>query len=431
VQISTNYTIRQYLYSVNRKLNKIFNTRREWWIINPELYRKENETELQHHKRIIYGKLVDKTLSDEDYTDLSEVAYGQRLSSDVARREFYGSKQTLDIVDRDRENKISDDDYFKELEIKKQELEKQTVRMRDERNELNKRLRDSARLEHRLDLLEDEIKKQGIEQFKAYSPTITESNNDLLVILSDLHIGAEHYSFTGCYNSDIAKERLQKYLDEIINIKNIHNSENCYVTILGDNISGSIHKTIAVSNRENVIEQVKMVSELISNFVYELSKHFNNVYVNSVNGNHSRLERKEDAMKDERLDSIPIWFAKNKLEHIVNIKIETEEIDSTMACMQIRDNTYVSLHGDYDSFTDGAVAKLVLWLGFRPDVVLFGHKHYPAMSEVAGITMVQSGSLVGSGDDFTTSRRLKGNASQTVLVCDNNGIKACYPIKLN
>lgn len=401
-------------------------------IINPELFKKENETELQHHKRIIYGKLVDKTLVDEDYTDLSEVAYGQRLSSDVARREFYGSKQTLDIVQKDIENNISDDAYIKEIQLQKEELEKEKVRMRDERTELNKRLRDTARFEQKLDLLECEIKKQGIEKFSpCYPSPTTTSNNDLLVILSDLHIGSEYYSFTGSYNSDIAKERLEQYLGEIIDIKNTHNSENCYVTILGDNISGSIHKSIAVSNRENVIEQIKLVSELISNFIYELSKHFNLVYVNSVNGNHSRLERKEDALKDERLDSIPIWFAKNKLEHISNIKIQLEELDSTVACVTIRDNTYLSLHGDYDSFTDSAVAKLVLWLGFKPDAILFGHKHFPATSETAGIKLIQCGSLCGSGDDFTISKRLKGNASQTVLVCTDKGIKANYDIKLN
>lgn len=68
--------------------------------MNPELLRKDSENEFEYHKRIIYGKLVDKTLYDEDYSELSELVYGQRLSSDVARREFYGSKQTLDVVQR-------------------------------------------------------------------------------------------------------------------------------------------------------------------------------------------------------------------------------------------------------------------------------------------------------------------------------------------
>ena len=66
-----------------------------------DIKRKENETDLQYHKRIIYGKLVDKTLSDIDYSELSELAYGQAYSSDVARRMFYGSKRTLALMDKD------------------------------------------------------------------------------------------------------------------------------------------------------------------------------------------------------------------------------------------------------------------------------------------------------------------------------------------
>lgn len=50
------------------------------------------------------------------------------------------------------------------------------------------------------------------------------------------------------------------------------------------------------------------------------------------------------------------------------------------------------------------------------------------MTEVSGIKVVQSGCLCGSGDDFTRQKRLSGNASQTVLLVDKNGIKACFPI---
>ena len=63
-----------------------------------DLSRKPNETYLDYHKRIIYGKLVDKTLGDLDYSELSDYAYGQHYSSDVARRMFYGSRRTLDLV---------------------------------------------------------------------------------------------------------------------------------------------------------------------------------------------------------------------------------------------------------------------------------------------------------------------------------------------
>ena len=52
-------------------------------------------------------------------------------------------------------------------------------------------------------------------------------------------------------------------MNEVIAIQKVHNCENCYISLQGDMISGNIHKTIQVTNRENVIEQIKIASELI------------------------------------------------------------------------------------------------------------------------------------------------------------------------
>ena len=61
------------------------------------LSRREGESVVEHHKRIVMGKLVDKTLSDYDYTELAKYAYGKEYAPDVARRMFYGSRKTLDL----------------------------------------------------------------------------------------------------------------------------------------------------------------------------------------------------------------------------------------------------------------------------------------------------------------------------------------------
>ena len=84
-------------------------------------------------------------------------------------------------------------------------------------------------------------------------------------------------------------------------------------------ISGSIHKSIQVTNRENVIEQIKIASDLISDFCYSLSEYFESVNISSVNGNHSRIEKKEDALKDERLDDLIFFIVEKSLGHIQNI----------------------------------------------------------------------------------------------------------------
>lgn len=68
------------------------------------------ETDFDYHKRLVYGKLVDKTLADVDYTELSELVYGQPYSSDVARRMMYGSRRTLDLIGSEAVKVISNND---------------------------------------------------------------------------------------------------------------------------------------------------------------------------------------------------------------------------------------------------------------------------------------------------------------------------------
>lgn len=48
------------------------------------------------------------------------------------------------------------------------------------------------------------------------------------------------------------------------------------------------------------------------------------------------------------------------------------------------------------------------------------------------VKMIQSGSLAGSGDDFTVQKRLVGKPNQTTLVCNEDGsILARYDVELD
>ena len=363
--------------------------------------------------------LMNKEFGDVD-KPYSEAAW--RKPYQMAKK-FFESNVFGDIAD--------EDEYFKKLRLEKQEIQKEKRRLYDERLDINRRLREEARLETTIEKLENILSNISNERYFNYSPTIEASDNDMIVCLSDLHLGATYYGFDGVYDSEIAKERLNKYLNEIIEIQKTHKSENCYVQVLGDSVSGSIHKSISVTNKENVVEQVKLACEYISDFVYELGKYFNYVEVHSVSGNHSRIEKKEDSLLSERLDSLVPWFVKSMLANVKNITVIDDEIDDTMSTFFVRDKLYFGVHGDFDSTSDAAIAKLALWAKMTPYCVLCGHRHYPAMTDVSGIKVVQSGSLGGSGDDYTRQKRLTGKPSQTVLVVNEKGIKACYPVEFN
>lgn len=328
-------------------------------------------------------------------------------------------------------DKYLDKEQIHELEKKKQELIKERCRLSDERTAYNRMLRNDARLESRLDSLETAIKEFGKVNFITDKPSLVNSDNDLLVILSDLHIGQTFESFNGAYNTKIANKRLNQYLNEIIKLQSLYNSQDCYVSLQGDLISNSIHKTIAITNQENVIQQIKMASEMVTSFVYELSKHFQKVIVSSVSGNHSRLDKKEDALKDERLDDLVIWYMNTALSGVQNVSILVNKQDSTFAELDIRGKRYVSVHGDYDSFSKSGVANLSMLLGYFPYAITYGHLHNCAMSDEAGVKIVRSGSFSGSGDDYTIEKRLNGKPSQMVCVCTQKGIISYNVIELD
>lgn len=355
----------------------------------------------------------------------------KELNHDYNESWYRKMYQSFIMVFNSIKDKYFSDDILKQLEKKKQEIIKERMKLNDERVAYNKMLRNDARLESRLDSLEEAIKDYGKISFPILPQKEISSNNDLLVILSDLHIGHTFESFNGKYNTEIAIDRIKQYLEKIINIRSIYNSQNCYLSLQGDLISNSIHKTIAITNRENVIQQIKKASEIITSFVYELSKHFENVIVTSVGGNHSRLDKKEDALKDERLDDLIIWYISAALSHISNIKIVKNNIDSTFSEMNIRGKTYINVHGDYDSFSKTGVANLSMMLGYFPYAITFGHLHTCAMAEEGGVKIIRGGCFSGSGDDYTIEKRLYGKPSQMVCVCDDSGVISYNVIELN
>lgn len=353
------------------------------------------------------------------------------LGTEYTESKFRKQRQAFDKMLAANQSKFVDSDaQLKEIEIQKRELERKKIQFRDERNAWQKQNFTDARVEEKLDKLESELTSLGRTNFDEHKNYSIDSDNDMLIILSDLHIGQTFDSIFGKYNTDIAKDRLNQLLNEVISIRELHNSKNCYVSLQGDLISGNIHKSIQVSNRENVIEQIKIATELISSFCYELSLHFETVFMSNVSGNHTRMDRKDDAIHDERLDDIISWAVELSLKHIDNFHVLHRNIDTGISDILIREKSYIAVHGDYDGFNKSGVQNLCLALGFVPYAITYGHLHVCSVDETNGVKMIRGGSLAGCGDSYTIEKRLTGKPSQMVCICTDKGVKAYYPIEL-
>lgn len=388
------------------------------------------ESDIEYHKRLINGKLVDKTLSDCDYSELSQYVYGKEYASDVARRMMYGSKKTLDLIESDQ---LCDTDscQLAEIEQRRIDLQKERQKFFDYRNAFNKVVRERAREEELNEIIKSAIDSGNLPKLEYIDPDMVGfADNDLVVSLNDIHYGASVDNYWCKYNSDICRKMFEEYLKEVIRIGKLHHSENCYVLCNGDSISGSIHYSIAVTNKENVIEQVMGVSELISDFISKLSPHFRSVEFVSVSGNHSRLNtNKEDTLTGERLDDLVGWYIDARLQNFENVSVLFDtRIDPTMSLLTIRGKNYLAIHGDYDT-SERNIQSLQTMAGVPLCAIFSGHKHHNDVGTVQGVKTVMSGSFLGM-DDFCVQKRIYGRPEQMVCVCTENGIQCYYDVEL-
>lgn len=397
-----------------------------------QIERTETESELDYHKRLVYGKLVDKTLADIDYSELAVLAYGQEFSSDVARRMFYGSKRTLELMDREHASQCRDGGMAEEIDAKIVELQKERQKFFDQRMAYSKLLRERAREEELNEIIRECVSAGTLPELRAVDGTtsLCDGGNTLLVSLNDIHYGANIHNAWCTYNSDIFAEMLHEYLQKILSIAETHRSEDCVVWAAGDMISGNIHRSIQVSNKENVIEQIMGVSELIAQFIAELSPHFKTVRFVSVAGNHSRIEpNKDKAVTAERLDDLVEWYLAARLQNIKNVIIyNSHKLDHTISLFTVRGKNYCMVHGDFDNGY-GKVQSLQSMVKEPIYAVLCGHMHHNQTDMVQGIRTVMAGSFQGM-DGFCVEKRIYGKPEQMVCVCDENGIVCHYDIPL-
>jgi predicted phosphodiesterase len=387
--------------------------------------RLDNETD----EELIYRVCKDKDIIGS-WNDVADIL-NDLLGTEYTESKFRKSYQAFNKMLEANQNKILDDDnYVKEIRLEKQELQKEKQKLSDERVEFNKQVREQARKES----FEDMIKRIVCENVKPldWNDSCGFSNigdNDLLIPISDIHTGIEVNQFCNTFNQDVLKERLEEYTRKIIEIKNIHNSENAYI-VIGEVVSGIIHNNLRLQNNMDLMESFKYIMELLSCMLSNLSSAFNEINVYTTLGNHSRISpKKEDSLQGENIDVLVPFYLKAKLQNIVNIKIYENEICQDIAMFNIRGNNVFSAHGQNDNVSN-VVQNWTMMFGIKPDLVLLGHRHFNEVTTVYDTKVIQTGSILGT-DDFAMSIRKTNKAEQNVAVIDKNGLVCTYDVRLN
>ena len=328
-----------------------------------------------------------------------------------------------------------EDEYFNKLRIEKQELQKEKQKLFDERTGLNKLLREQSRREELFNIV-----KRAIDEYEPivfdYSPApIIDSDSDMIIHVTDVHCGVNIVSPFNTYNFDILQERLKKYLDEIIEIRETYNSQNAYVILGGDMLHGLIHTNARIEAKENIIEQIKKVSDVIGHFIDVLRYQFSNVFVYTTPGNHGRsMASKEEAIRGENFDLLVPYVLSKDFKRVENVFIEENTLDVNIATFNVRGwNVYAS-HGDKENEKTVVynMTKLARRAGYPlPDMCYLGHRHTNGLSTVDEVKVIQSGCVDGM-DSYAIDGRFIGSPEQTVaVVTQKKRVKALCDIQLD
>ena len=310
-------------------------------------------------------------------------------------------------------------DVLQEIEYQKLELEKEKIRMRDQKREFRARLRELARLEH----LENYL-KETVEEIEPINlPKIKDKNksdNEAMVVISDEHIGMKIDSKFNTYNIEIAKERLAKLQKETMDRVEKEGINKLYIAHLGDGIHGAIHTTARIESEENVIQQIITLAHMLESFVEDFVQKGIDVTFCSVAGNHSRAmpNKKESlgtAENFERLLTVFLGKAFNQFDNYSQIDDEEGII-----VLDIKGKTVVLVHADLDK-GNGVVTKLNDMLNLSIDYIFTGHVHNAFYKEHGNAVQFGVGSLCGL-DQYAISGRFSGRPSQMILTFDDDGV---------
>lgn len=399
-----------------------------------DITKRSSESNLEYHKRIICGKLVDKTLADIDFAELSEVAYGQQYSSDVARRMFYGSKRTLDIVEQEQ-LKQADSATVQALEEKRVEVQKERQRLFDQRREYNKGIASDARFEHLCDVIKGAADKFQpmecmIDQSKLLN-TYT-SDGEAVLIFSDWHMGMVTNNVFNTYNTEICSRRVNQVVEEASKRILLHACKKLHIVVLGDLIHGNCHVSARVASEEVAVEQLMHATELLAQAISTLNKCVEETYVYVTYGNHARaVANKNDSIYRDNLERFVGWWLAERFSSSNDITIvdsDTNEFLFVNAC----GHDICATHGDLDAVRTSPRLLPTLFnkmYGKNVEYILLGDKHHRESFEELGVTATICGALCGA-DDYANERRLYSQPSQQLLiVTPENGVDAEYRIK--
>lgn len=301
-------------------------------------------------------------------------------------------------------------------EIIKEKIEK--VKITDEKTAINAMYRRISREETLKQIAKEAAESlKGIKLEYHVSASKKKSKKSAILVISDWHYGLIIDSYFNQYNPEIAKERIEKLIEGVLDELWLRDIHDLYVVNLGDLICGNIHLQLRLNSRIDVITQIMQASELVAQMLAALSQVASIHYCDTLD-NHSRIEPKiKDSLELESLARLTKWYLKERLP-------EVDYIDNTfgddIVDFEVCGHKVIGVHGHKDK-PSKVIDNLSLLTHQHYDLVLTAHLHHFSAEEKNETLCISNSSLMGT-DQFAQDLRLNSDPSQNLIIVSEDNV---------
>lgn len=314
-------------------------------------------------------------------------------------------------------------DFKDKTEEIKQDLYIQQVKTRDAFNSYRSSLRSTARIDNFLDLLLQQIEKLPHLTPIKYEGTTNEETEAVLLI-SDWHLGAKIDNTFNSYNVDIAKQRIGKLIHDTIKYCKTHKVSRLHVINLNDLIAGDIHISGRLGQEMDVIHQVVLASELISNLLIEVQEAAPEIVYHSCTDNHSRvIPNLKENIETETFTRLIDYYVEMRIKN-TGIIYNDDNLDPATGMIKFKNGKIgVYEHGHLGSLNN-FFQDMVCYSGEKIDYGFVGHYHNEKLKTLHTFKLFVNGSLIGT-DKYALSKRLFSKPAQSLIIFDNDNVINC------
>jgi hypothetical protein len=353
---------------------------------------------------------------------------------------MYGSRYTLELFENEQVKSITDDDILKEYEIKKQELQKEKIKVQTEKLNLSQMLREEARYELFTERTIEAINKTSpliIPEIHIRDNNSSNFNREGVLIFADPHYGKDleikglRGEILNKYSPEIFEKRMWQLLEETIAICNKEDFTSIKILSLGDELEGMLRIGQLMNLRYGVIESAIKYSYFVANWLNELSK-YKKIDFYSTYGNHTDirlLDNKKGTFPHENISKIIDVLVSEILKDNQNITFNKNETDKIY--VNIQGFNILGVHGE-----EKDIAQSIRDYGYiyneNISYLVTGHKHHANSSNLGKLKgSIGVGSIIGIDDYSMQLKRVSDPSASFAVFEKGKGKTIEYQIVLD